>query len=317
MKKLLLFFCSLFIIYSCTNGLNKSIIEPLTVDELKINMKRDTSFTDFYSMIQEIREYVLKSDVTQAKFADITYKRVKKYNDKINDAIFFRKIINEQREIYDSKFPDYTNEVDSILTYWQAYKSKYSLDSLVQIEYSELWKEYYSYSNDVKSVNIGFLITPLKGTIEQLIFRYSIKPKISNDGKLGYFDTHRCLASSPIYSAKTLYWEADYSDEKYLANKTSSEVSKEYAFNIEIVEVRMHGENMSEKLEMIPESVSDALKYGPYYNGDVIRELIDPNYVPFYEFSKQALNDAYKTIDSEVYTLFDEYYNDFYEDIDY
>lgn len=321
MKNILQFFCLLLMLSSCSNGLNKPIIEPLSVDELKINMKKDTSFTEFYSTIQELREFLLKSDMTQAKYADVTYKRVWKYIEKCKDTTFQNAFRNNQRELYDSQYPSYKNEVDSILTYWGEYKNKHTLDSLVSIEYFDLWKEYYSYSGDVKSVNIGFKVTPLKGTIDQLIFKYNIKPKISDDGSIGYFNSHRCLASSPIYSPKTLYWEADYSDEKYLKYKSSSEVAKEYAFNIEIVEVRMQGKNMSDELDIIPECVSDALKYGTgsmmeYYSDDIIKELIDPDYMSFYDFYTDALNNALKKIDPEVFTMLDEYSKDYYENIE-
>lgn len=301
------------VLVSCNSGLNKSILEPLTVDELKANMKKDTVFTDFYSDIQKVREYVMESDIRQAKYADVTYKRVYKYKKELSDTTFVNKIRNEQRELYDLQYPTYKSEVDSILTYWKAYKNKYSLDSLVTIKYEELWKEYYSYSNDVKSVNIGFKVTPLKGTIQQLVFRYCIKSKISNDGSMSIWDSHRCLASSPIYSARTLYWEADYSDEKYLKNMSSSQVSRDYDFNIEIVEVRMNGENMSEKLEAMPNSVSRALRWeddeymSDYYVSEIIKELINPEYVAFYDFFINALTKEQKKIDPEVYEMLKEW----------
>ena len=71
---------ALLLFASCNNGMNKSILETLTVDELKSNIKKDDAFTDFYSGIQEMREYIMASDIAQAKYAEITYKRVYKYN---------------------------------------------------------------------------------------------------------------------------------------------------------------------------------------------------------------------------------------------
>lgn len=310
MKKMLYLFATMVFFTSCDNGLNKSILEPLTVDELKANMKKDTTFTDFYSEIQKIRKFVMESDVRQAKYADITYKRVYKYGKKLTDSTFINNLHDEQRELYDMQYPTYKSKVDSIITYWKTYKNKYSLDSLVTIKYEELWKEHYSYSNDVKSVNIGFKVTPLKGTIDQLVFRYCIKSKISNDGNMSVWDSHRCLASSPIYSTKTLYWEANYSDEKYLKNMSSTQVSRDYDFNIEIVEIRMNGENMSEKLEAIPTSVESALRWdkdgsiSDYYKDEIIKELIDPNHITFYDFYMQALSEEQKKIDIDVYNMF-------------
>ena len=105
MIMILFLFAALLTIVSCNSGLNKSILEPLTVDELKANMKKDTAFTDFYSDIQKVREYVMGSDVRQAKFAEVTYKRVYKYEKKLADTTFINKLRNEQRELYDLQYP--------------------------------------------------------------------------------------------------------------------------------------------------------------------------------------------------------------------
>ncbi len=312
MKKIYFLSIALLLLTSCNNGMNKSILEPLTVDELKSNIKNDDSFTDFYSEIQEIREFIMKSDVMQAKYADITYRRVRKYMNKISDTTVVKEFEAEQKVLYEKQYSDYSHEVDSILAYWKEYKDSYSLDSFVIIEFDELWKEYYSYSGDVKNVNIGFKVTPLKGTIEQLIFKYCIKSKISNDGSMSLLNSHRCLASSPISRSRTLYWEADYSDEKYLKQMTSSQVLRDYDFNIELVEVRVNGENMSEKIEEIPSSVSNALRWESmkeYYTDDIVKEFIDPSYVGFLEFYHNAILEKQKMFDPEVFGMLEEWEN--------
>ena len=80
MKRLTyLLFATVIILSSCSHGMNKSIIEPMTVDELRANMK-DTTFTNFYDQTQQFSKWILYSDVRQAKYGDITYKRLKKYD---------------------------------------------------------------------------------------------------------------------------------------------------------------------------------------------------------------------------------------------
>lgn len=145
---------------SCSHGTNKSILEPLSVSELKANMK-DTTFTDFYDMVQNLRNWIVSTDVRQAQYGDITYKRLKKYLEHSHDTLFFNKKNKIWKEEYDKLYPDYSKQVDSIMNYWGAYKENYNMDSLVNIEFDELWKEYYSYSGGIKNVNIGFKITPL------------------------------------------------------------------------------------------------------------------------------------------------------------
>lgn len=304
MKKIILILCVTFGM-GCSNGLNKPIIETLSVDELKANMEKDTAFTDFYKEVQRLRSWVLESDVNQAKWGNITYNDLKKYRNKSTDTIFIKKLAETFKEEYGHLYPDYSSQVDSIMNYWREYKEQNKLETYVKIEFAELWKEYYSYSGDVKDVNVGFRVTPLKGTIEQLIFRYDIKSKISNSKTIGLYDGNRCLASSPIRSSKVLYWEADYSDEKYLKSMTNTEVKRDYDFLIEIVEVRIDGENLSEKIEAIPHSVNMALKYcssnDNYYADDIIKELIDSTYLSFHDYALPKYDEALRNINPEVY----------------
>lgn len=295
----------------CSNCMKKSILEPLNVDELRKALKSDSTFTDFYKDVQELREWINKSDIRQAKYGEVTYKRIKKYDNKINDTAYVKDLYSTISGEYYLLYPDYSKQVDSIMQYWQNYRNQNTLDSLVLIEFDDLYKEYYSYSGDIRDVNIGFKITPLKGAIEQLIFKYDMQSKIASTGVLGY-GAHRCLCSSPIYSSTTKYWECDYSDRDVLGSKSVSAVKRDYAFLIEIIEVRMNGENMSERLSMIPQSVSWALKssYPEIYEDDIIKELLDKNYVSFYDFSKPKYEEEYKKIDPLVFELINTWLSD-------
>ena len=322
MKKFSFLILSILLIASCSsNGLKKSITEPLSVDELKANIKKDTTFTDFYSEIQKIREWIIGNDVRQAKYGDITYKQLKRYDKHGRDTTFFNKKGEGWKEEYAKLYPSYDTQLDSIITYWKAYKEQYNMDSLVVIEYDKLWKEYYSYIGGIKDVNIGFRITPLKGKIDQLIFRYEMRTKVSNDGSSSsssyssIWNTHRCVATSPITKPTTLYWEADYSDEKKLEGRSSEDVKRDYDFIIELVNVRINGENYEDKLNLIPESVSHYLRWEndefmqDLYKDDIIQELINKDYKTYYEYSRPLIEAEMKSYDPDVYALVEEYSN--------
>lgn len=310
MKKIIYLMLSIAILSSCGGGLNRSIIEPLDVKALKKQMKADTTFTDFYKDVQDLRTWVMASDIRQAKYGDVTYARLKKFEKKTQDTTYINKLNEKYHAEYDVLYPDYSAQVDSVMKHWASYVQENSLDSLVTIEFSDLWKERYSYSGDIRSVNIGFSVTPLKGDIQQLVFRYCIKSKISSDGKMSILDSHRCLASSPIRGKKTLYWEADYSDEKYLKGKSSDEVKRDYDFIIEVVEVRVNGENMSEKMEVVPKYVKyaldDELFDGGYWKDDIITETIDPDHVSFWKFSEPKYKEDVKKVDPLVFEMLQE-----------
>ncbi|MBR3064533.1 MAG: hypothetical protein IKG90_02660 [Bacteroidales bacterium] len=307
MKRFFLIVVAIILVSSCSNGLNKSIIEPLSVDELKANMK-DSTFVDFYSLVQEMSDWIKESDIRQAQYGDITYRQVRKFMNHYEDTAYFSKKRKVWKEEYDKVYPNYDQQVDSIMNYWRDYTEQYNMDSLVTIEFSKLWKEYYSYSGGIRAVNIGFLITPLKGKIDQLVFRYEMKTKVNNDGSISVWNGHRCVASAPVSSPKVLYWEADYSDEKKLQHLSNEEVKRDYDFNFEIVNVRINGENYEDKLKSVPEPVYMAIKYckpdNNYYADDIIKLLIDPNYQDFYDYIQPFIEEDMKKTDSEVFTLF-------------
>ena len=304
--KNVIFILSIFLLASCSNGMNKSIIETLTVEELQANIKKDTTFTDFYKNVQKMREWILASDINQATYGEITYKRLKNFYKESQDTAFLNGRYRIYSKEYSKIYPDYTQQVDSILGYWKKYKEKYRLDSYVSIQFDKLWKEYYSYSGGIESVNVGFKITPLRGTIDQLVFRYDMVSKISDSGKIGYLDGKRCLASSPIRSATTLYWEAGYSDENSLKYKSNSEVKRDFNFNIEIEEIRVNGENIKEKLDEIPSSVQSALDYHLY--DDMIKEFINKDYQSIYDYASPKVNEDVKQIDEDVYKMLEAYH---------
>lgn len=299
----LLFTLMIVLLASCSNGMNKPIIETLTVEELQSNIKNDTTFTEFYTTVQKIREWVLASDINQATYGNITYKRLKNFFEESSDTTFVNKRVKVYQEEYAKLYPDYSQQVDSIVNHWREYQKKYELESFVKIEFDKLWKEYYSYSGDVQTVNVGFKVTPLKGTIDQLVFRYNIKSKISDSGSIGFMEGKRCLASSPIKTAKTLYWEADYSDEKYLKHMSNSEVKRDYNFNIEIVEIRVQGENIKEKVDAIPFSVEMAMKYNSH--DGLIKEFINKDYKSMYEYTEPKLKEDIRKLDEEVFDMLD------------
>lgn len=275
---------------------------------------KDSTFVDFYSLVQEMSDWIKESDIRQAQYGDITYRQVRKFMNHYEDTAYFSKKRKVWKEGYDKVYPNYDQQVDSIMNYWRDYTEQYNMDSLVTIEFSKLWKEYYSYSGGIRAVNIGFLITPLKGKIDQLVFRYEMKPKVNNDGSISVWDGHRCVASAPVSSPKVLYWEADYSDEKKLQHLSNEEVKRDYDFNFEIVNVRINGENYEDKLKSVPEPVYMAIKYckpdNNYYADDIIKLLIDPNYQDFYDYIQPFIEEDMKKTDSEVFTLFKAMEND-------
>ncbi|MDL2320036.1 hypothetical protein LJC45_02760 [Alistipes sp. OttesenSCG-928-B03] len=169
------------------------------------------------------------------------------------------------------------------------YKRDNSLDRFIQVEFAKLNKEYYYYSSEVKDVEIGFMLTPLLGEIEQIKFNYRYSAKIDDF----FGEKHRCICTKPISSPRVMYWELEYSDEKRLKSTSTTEFLRDYDIAIEITDVRKDGINYSIDDWNIPTSVlktlnTDSSRF-PYlyesYKEDIIRELLCRDYTDEYSYA--------------------------------
>lgn len=100
MKKILFAF-STILACSCGNYLDKSIFEPLSLEELNQAIKKDSSFATLYKHIQNINKNGLKSDVEKAQYIDLTYKRVHEIWEQKYGPLF-NKYLNDWKNIYNS-----------------------------------------------------------------------------------------------------------------------------------------------------------------------------------------------------------------------
>jgi hypothetical protein len=290
--------------YGCHNPLNKKIFEPLTVEEIKKSMDNDTSFQNTYEMVQHIKDSILRSDIEKAKFADLTYKRVFKLIQYFKDTAIFNPIRQQLELQWTANYKSLQSTIDSISNHWKDYKDKNSLDQYVKISLTSIHKEYYEYIGGVKNVNLGFELTPLKGTVDQLRFGFRIEAKIHEmKDSLNpiysslSFDKSWCLSTSPFSGPVVRYWEAKYSDEKILENNNIETFLRDYNLFIEIDKIRINGVNYSNDELNIPETVENYWNYKndeylrDYYVKDMLKELLKMEFLPKYEFIYKGVKD--------------------------
>lgn len=293
MKKLV--FLLFWVLLCGCDRLNKPIFEPLALKELDEEIKKDSLFGMLYEQIQSINENTLNTDSQKAKYADLTYRRVY-YLFSYQDTVLYSKLSTE----WDSKYANYSIKADSIINYWQQLKEENSLDQYVKIEVASISTNYYSFGG-VDNVHIGFRLTPLKGTIEQLRFGYSIQPKIDQkDGRDIYsIDKSWCLSTSPFSKPVVRYWEVGYSNEKRLAGENIETLSRDYDVKIKIDKVRINSKNLSIDDIKIPRSVEMYLEFGSsYYIDDIIQKYIDSSYMPKYKYIMDGFNKHLKKLDA-------------------
>lgn len=273
---------SIFIV-GCSPVPNTSVFENLSTQDLAKVLEVDPSFESMYLQVTEgIQSF---NEIDKAKFNDITWKKLYAMHKYSSDSLKIAPLFEQWTQEWIEQFGQYDEKVDSVIAYWQDYKNKNSLDRFVRVEFAEIDKEYYSYSFDVKEVNLGFKLIPVDGRVEQVKFNYRYSAKINNY----YGDRHNCISTSPFSVPVVRYWGVGYDEEKTLKNLSTAAFIRDYDIQIEVTDVRKDGVNYSVADLDIPESVRDyfnnettVMSY--YYRTDIIRELLCPSFKPDYEY---------------------------------
>lgn len=292
MKNLLFALICLFLLSSCSGPIDKPIFEKLSLDELKQITKNDTLFEETYKLVEYTKDSVLLKDIDRVKWSDLTYKRVHNIVELMMDTAFYANVKKVYGEEWDKKYKKYTNSADSLSNYWKQYKKDNSLDQYVSIELAKVNKEYYSYINELRDVNLGFRLTPLKGPVDQLEFSYLIRSKISSDSSYSpsvysIMNKRRCLMSRPLTKERVLYWEANYSDRDIFSNRNLSSFLRDYNIFIEVDKVRVNGVNHSLDDLNIPKCIENHWEYENHNNeylrdlyvDDIVKEFFYKDYV--------------------------------------
>lgn len=282
MKNLLLIFTILLV--GCNNYLDKSVFEPLTQEELNEGIKKDSSFSLFYEQITTLNESY-KDDSIRSKYKGITYRMAYKLFC-YTDTALYNKSIND----WNKKYGNYQILVDSISNYWKEKKEKYNLDQYAKIELAKVETEHYSFGG-ISDVSLGFKLTPLKGKVDQIIFVFSIKPKIKDNYD---YDKSRATLTQPFSKPTIKYWKANYNMKNELGNKTLESILRDYDILIEIEKIRFNGENIS-KID-IPFEIENYWEYD-FYKERIIKKYIDKSYIEDYKYINNQFASKLREID--------------------
>jgi hypothetical protein len=316
MKNLfLLFFVAVFALSSCSNVSNKPIFEKLSTEELSKCMKEDKLFAEFYENIRNNVDYA--SDIEKATYNDITYNRLFNYLKFLRDTSYFDPLSEKWKKEWVSEYGVYLPKADSVLNYWKNYLEENSLNKYVKIELVDIDKEYYSYYNNLlKEVNLGFRLTPLQGTIEQINFNYTYQEKKDEEwykrpGK------HYCISTQPFSTSTIRYDEVDFSDKNKFASYNVETFLIDYNLYIEITDIQKDGVNITTKDFLIPTIVSTCLEYEKNYifrryEDDLIKELINENYIIYEDYLHNKYDEICEKKDKLCYDLINHYFKSFY-----
>jgi len=119
----------LILLFSCQeNPMDKSIIEPLTIEELRVEMDNDSLFEDNYKRIEEVREKVLTDDIKKAKYSDVTYRQVNEFLNWWRDTTNLNQFWRESDMAWEKKYAPLLKRVDSVIEYWEEYRDRNGIE---------------------------------------------------------------------------------------------------------------------------------------------------------------------------------------------
>ncbi len=297
--------------------MDKSVIEPMKIENLKTIIEKDTLFEYTYKAIQKIREDVLTDDVAKAKWSDITYERVHKIMKLYSDSLTQSKYTKDIRKKWKGKYDIYNIKVDSITDYWENYLKDNSLNNYVNVELFDVQT-----SEDGK-VKIGFKISPLKDRIEDLIFEYIFIDKeeieeISKWEELSILNdnTNKVYLFKKIPKSK-IHWETYIKNENILKNKILEEILDKYIFKLQISSLKQNGKRISDYDINIPYEVESYLEakkkksfMQDYYKSQIITKFLNNDYLRYEEYISPFIDSIAKSSDPKVLKFFELKKND-------
>jgi len=285
---------------SCSSPLKKSVIEPIEINDLKDIIEKDTLFEYTYKAIQKIRDAKLTNDdVEKAKWSDMSYNRIHKIVQLYSDTLAQSKYTDKIKSDWILKYGELDTKFDSVINYWKKYKIDNSLEPYVKVELFDVKTDERGYAS------MGFKITPLKGELDRLKFKYEFNKK-SDEKKSSYNDDYWIVVINDRISKSIIYWEFDPRNDDKIKNKLLDEVLDEYEFEIEITEIKKNGVKLSIYDFEVPVTIriylnkeEDGLML-EYWKENIIKEYLTDNYVRYSSFKSSKIDSIVKTIDPKV-----------------
>ncbi|MEB2784877.1 hypothetical protein [Algoriphagus persicinus] len=109
----------------CQSNLDRSIIEPLTPEELSVIIQKDTLFKGTYSIVEVANKFVLNTDVQRAEYLPLTYSRFHEFIQLASNQSNNYKYLDS---LYSSEWKEsvlkYEGKIDSLINSYQKEKQE-------------------------------------------------------------------------------------------------------------------------------------------------------------------------------------------------
>ena len=233
----------IILMISCTQ--NKPVVEKLELDEVAKLVKQDSLYEKVILEVESVRSNFEENIVLMSKFKDLAYSDFLDYKKKTSDTTLLKNIFQEADSLYSIDVEKYKliykHRIDSLINIYKKMQEENDPEKYFKVEFSSIDKEYYSYGNGIKNINVKFKVTPLRGPIQGGSFRYKIIPKVTNREVADA----GCRFSSYTKNPSIYIWEASYDIEDEFENASTNSIKNNYSFEYSYLTVRKDGKTMS------------------------------------------------------------------------
>lgn len=299
--------CVMCLCMAACGGLeDKSIIEPLSLEQRQELMAKDFNYALVFSLIDMVEKD--QSHLTSAEkksYSKLTYRRMKDFLSKWSIG----SNLDDKREQYKQEwmkiFDSYTEKVDSISDYWKNFMEAYEPDTYVKVELVEI--------TDMTDVFFGYVtvnlrLVPLKGgNISDVQACFGLDGSMMGRNGLTYKEPF----SSPIVGSAGMKFNYAFDiDASKVKNLPLEELLKEYPFKSRIESLKVNGKDIdfNEGYYKVPSCIrtlwQKAPAKGKEWQSDsdkkfcyetVITELIDSTMVSQVDYVHENIRkDAYE-----------------------
>jgi len=302
MKKVLLITVLVSLLYGCNQISNKSILIPLEQKELSNAIKQEDKFADYYNNLRKVVQ--MMGDVDKATYGGITYRKFFEYIKFQNDTAFWNPLYEKWEKEHEQKYAVCFSKLDSVIEYWSNYLKENSLDSYIKIELAEINTKYYNRYMWIDEVKLGFKLTPLKGKIEMINFNFYFRSK--TDYKTS--EEYRCEINTPFNGSIIVQETANYDDREIFAKYDAETFLKSYDVFFEVKSIIKDGKFLKKDDIKIPKSIAKRFDWMKkfdcmegLYDNDIIKELIDIQYISESEYKSNKQDSIIKKKNYERY----------------
>ena len=315
-------FIFLFTLLSC-NPLDKTILEDLSIEDIKKATEKDTSFYATYEVVRKFKE-LNKDKISLAKYSNLTWEDINDYFTSI-DTISWDYASKKFEKEYSNTFNENLKKGIEYVEEWEAKKieieKKNDLDKYIKIDLIRIKTDYYTYTGGVEDVWFTFKLTPLLGKIQQLTWRINPTPKIKGksftDDTFNLLDSQGYIYSRPFTKAINGRYSASYSHREMAEGRSVKSFLRDYNLNLKISKVRVNGENIEFQKIDLPYEVKYYIKYKKeknigmqnIYLESIVKEYIDESFVSKYDFISSKVDSIKKEKFPLEYSFLKKYNN--------